>query len=214
MRNGAYHDYNTTAPRSEGVRGAVARQTVWRVNETAAACAPRGGSAPTLVVHRHPFSRPIRRLRVDAQIVDVGRKPEVPRVAVARGTLRLRPETVRAIAGRTIPKGDVLATAQVAALHAVKRTSELLPLCHPIPVSHARASFELGDDALHLTVTVEAHYRTGVEMEALTAAAIGLLCVWDMVKPLEKDDRGGYPDARLEDLHVVRKTKGAPGGAT
>ncbi|MBW3582588.1 MAG: cyclic pyranopterin monophosphate synthase MoaC [Euryarchaeota archaeon] len=144
-----------------------------------------------------------------ARIVDVATKPMVARTARARGRLRLRPSTVEAVKTGRVDKGDVIATARVAALQGVKRTPEWLPLCHSIPVTSAETDFVLEADGIVLEVTVGAHYRTGVEMEALTGTVAGLLCVWDMVKPLEKDDTGGYPDARLEDVRVVEKTKGA-----
>lgn len=145
-------------------------------------------------------------------IVDVGDKPEVPRRAVAAGRLTLRGETVEALRAGKVEKGDVLEAARTAALLAVKATPDLLPHCHPIPLTRADVAFALEDGeeegvgaGLEATVTVEATYRTGVEMEALTGVTVALLCAWDMVKPLEKDDDGQYPTARIEDVRVVEK---------
>lgn len=140
-------------------------------------------------------------------IVDVGRKDDVPRRAVAAGRLVLRPETLAAVAAGKVDKGDVLEAARTAALLAVKRTPDLLPHCHPIPLTAADVAFEVDEDAGALTVrvAVEATYKTGVEMEALTGVAVALLAAWDMVKPLEKDADGQYPTARIEDVRVVDK---------
>lgn len=141
-------------------------------------------------------------------IVEVGAKPEVDRTATAAGLLRLRPETVAALRAGKGPKGDPLPSAEVAALLAVKRTPDLLPHCHPIPVSGVDAAFRLHDDGIRGEVTVRARWKTGVEMEALAGVTVGLLCAWDMTKALEKDAHGQYPATRLEDVRVVRKEKG------
>ncbi|HVL88223.1 MAG TPA: cyclic pyranopterin monophosphate synthase MoaC [Candidatus Thermoplasmatota archaeon] len=143
-----------------------------------------------------------------ARMVDVGDKDLVARRAVAEGVLRLSARTVQAIRRGTIEKGDVVATATVAGLQAVKRTPETLPLCHPIPLTSAHVTLRLEKDRVVARCEVAAEYRTGVEMEALTGAAAALLCVWDMVKPLEKDARGQYPRTRIESLRVLEKRKG------
>jgi cyclic pyranopterin phosphate synthase len=145
-----------------------------------------------------------------AKIVDIGRKPDVKRRAVATGTILLRPATVRAIRDGRVEKGDVLASAEVAALHAMKSVWQVLPHCHPIPITAASVAFEVRADRVAATTSVEATYKTGVEMEALYGATVALLTVWDMVKSLEKDSRGGYPSARIEDVRVLEKTKGRP----
>ena len=142
-----------------------------------------------------------------AKIVDIGRKPDVRRRAVATGTILLRPTTVRAIRDGGIEKGDVLASAEVAALHAMKGLWQVLPHCHPIPITAATVAFDLRADRVIATTTVEATYKTGVEMEALYGATVALLTVWDMVKPLEKDSKGQYPSARIEDVRVLEKEK-------
>lgn len=145
---------------------------------------------------------------MDARIVDVGGKPRVRREAEARGFLALQRGTVEAIREGQVPKGDVLAVAQVAGLQAVKRTPDLLPLCHPIPLDGATVALALRDDGLECTCTARAMHTTGVEMDALTGCAVALLAAWDMVKALEKDAHGQYPTTALRDLRVVRKEKG------
>lgn len=142
-------------------------------------------------------------------MVDIGGKPDVRRRAVATGSIRLRPATVRAIRGRRVEKGDVLASAEVAALHAMKSVWQVLPHCHPIPITAASVAFDVRPGRIAVTTAVEATYKTGVEMEALYGASVALLTIWDMVKSKEKDSKGQYPSARIEDVHVVRKEKGA-----
>lgn len=144
-----------------------------------------------------------------ARIVDVGSKPVVRREAEARGLLALRRETLEAIRAGKVEKGDVLAAAQVAGLLAVKRTPELLPHCHPIPLSGASVELALVEQGVEARCVVRAEHTTGVEMDALTGCAIALLTVWDMVKALEKDAQGQYPTTALRELRVVRKEKGA-----
>ena len=143
-----------------------------------------------------------------AQMVDIGDKPEVARCATARGRLRLRPATAAAIASGEVPKGDPFATSRVAAIQAVKATPAILPLCHPLPISGVEVEFALDGAEVECRVTVSATYRTGVEMEALTGVMTGLLCVWDLVKPLEKDEAGQYPETRIHSVKVVEKLKG------
>ncbi len=142
------------------------------------------------------------------RMVDVSEKNDVPRVAVAEGFIRLRPETVRAIVENRIAKGNVLATANVAAVMAAKRTHELVPMCHPIPITSVRVDFEVLSDGVKVRCEVKSVSRTGVEMEALTAASVALLTIWDMVKSLEKDESGNYPSTRIEFVRVVKKVKG------
>ncbi|OGS64052.1 MAG: molybdenum cofactor biosynthesis protein C [Euryarchaeota archaeon RBG_19FT_COMBO_69_17] len=143
-----------------------------------------------------------------ARIVDIARKPDVPRRAVARGSIRLRPATLAAIRAGRVEKGDPLAAAEVAGLHALKSTWQVLPHCHPIPITSATVPLEASRDRVTCTATVEATYKTGVEMEALYGVAVALLTVWDMVKALEKDARGQYPAARIEGVRVISKGKG------
>ena len=141
------------------------------------------------------------------RIVDIGGKPEVARCATARGRLQLRPATAQAITKGEVPKGDPFATARVAAIQAVKATPTILPLCHPLSISGVEVEFALDGAEVECRVTVSATYRTGVEMEALTGVMAGLLCVWDLVKPREKDEAGQYPDTRIHTVEVVEKRK-------
>jgi len=143
------------------------------------------------------------------KMVDIGDKPIVSREAVAKGEIRLRPSTIAAIRAGRIEKGDVLATAKIAGIQAAKRTPELLPLCHPIPLTSVAVELEARDDRVLATTTVKANYRTGVEMEALAGTAAALLTVWDMVKAAEKDARGQYPATEIGSLRVVEKRKRA-----
>ncbi|MFC6953053.1 cyclic pyranopterin monophosphate synthase MoaC [Halorubellus litoreus] len=142
-----------------------------------------------------------------ASMVDVGDKPESARRAVARGRLALSPASVAAIRADDVEKGDVLATARIGAIQAVKHTWETIPLCHQIPITNVDTEFALDDDALSLTVAVETTGQTGCEMEALEGVTTGLNVVFDMVKAVEKDGDGGYPTAAIEDVRVVEKTK-------
>ncbi len=141
-------------------------------------------------------------------MVDVGGKPEVLREAVAEGFIKLRNETVERIRTGRVEKGDVFDVARVAAVLAAKRTSELVPLCHPLRLTDVEVGLEVVDDErVRTEVTVRAVERTGVEMEALVAASVALLTIWDMVKQYEKDEDGQYPVTRVEGVRVVRKVK-------
>ncbi|WP_323677191.1 cyclic pyranopterin monophosphate synthase MoaC [Halorubellus sp. PRR65] len=143
----------------------------------------------------------------EASMVDVGSKPETARRAVARGRLALSPASIAAIRADDVEKGDVLATARVGAIQAVKHTWETIPLCHQIPVTNVDVDFAVDDDAVALSVAVETTGKTGCEMEALEGVTTGLNVVFDMVKAVEKDDDGEYPTACVEDVRVVEKTK-------
>ncbi|WP_436927395.1 cyclic pyranopterin monophosphate synthase MoaC [Halosimplex amylolyticum] len=143
----------------------------------------------------------------EAQMVDVGDKPDTARRAVARGRIRLRPETVDAVRDNDVEKGDVLATARVGAIQAVKHTWETIPMCHQIPVTNVDTEFDLGEGHVELTVAVETTGKTGCEMEALEGVTTGLNVVWDMVKSAEKDAAGQYPETGIEGVEVVEKTK-------
>ena len=141
-----------------------------------------------------------------AQMVDVGGKADSKRRAVARGTIHLQPTTVAAIRENDVEKGDVLATARIGAIQAVKHTWEAIPMCHQIPITNVDTQFDVDDDRITLTVGVETHGKTGCEMEALEGVTTGLNVVWDMVKAAEKDDDGQYPQTRLTDVGIVEKT--------
>jgi cyclic pyranopterin phosphate synthase len=143
-------------------------------------------------------------------MVDVSGKAEVFREATAKGKIRLKPTTVNLIREEKIAKGNPLYTAKIAGVLAAKKTSELVPLCHPLPLTNVEVEVEIaGETVVEVTATVKTRAQTGVEMEALTAVSVGLLTVWDMVKQYEKDAAGQYPSTAIEDIHVVKKLKKA-----
>ncbi len=139
-----------------------------------------------------------------AQMVDVGAKPVTERVAVASATLRMQPATLRLIQAGRIGKGEVLAVARIAGVMAAKRTSELIPLCHPLPVEVAAIDFTPQRGALRIHATVKVSGKTGVEMEALTAVSVAALTVYDMCKAV---DRGMV----ITDLGLDEKRGGRSG---
>ena len=141
-------------------------------------------------------------------IINIGSKPVVERRATARGRVVLQEASKSAIESNSIKKGNVLEASTVAVLQAVKDTPRIIPHCHPIPLEGTKVSWHWDNTSLWCTVSVSAHYKTGIEMEALTGVAAGLLCAFDMVKSLEKDEDGQYPVARITDLEVVQKFKG------
>src|SRR5436309_16071414 len=135
-----------------------------------------------------------------ARMVDVGAKPVTARRAVARAVVRMAPATAAAVAAGDAPKGDVLGTARIAGIQAAKRTAELIPLCHPLPLSFVGVEGEIDTDTGEIALTAEARTTgpTGVEMEALTAAAVAALTVYDMIKGLERG-------ARIAEIALVEK---------
>ena len=143
-----------------------------------------------------------------ARMVDVGKKEVVRRVATAEGSLTLKEATAEEVRMGRIKKGDVLTASKLAGIQAAKATSSILPLCHQIPLTSVEVDIDVGDGCLKASCTVSAFYRTGVEMEALVGVAAALLNAWDMVKYLEKDSRGQYPDTNITDIRVVSKKKG------
>lgn len=140
-------------------------------------------------------------------MIDIGGKATVKRFAQARGEIQLRPRTVELIRQGKVEKGDVITVARVAGMNAVKSTSTLIPMCHPIPIDFVGFDFEPRNDSVECICQVKADYRTGVEMEALVGTATALLTIWDMVKYLEKDEAGQYPDTRITNIEVMEKTK-------
>jgi cyclic pyranopterin phosphate synthase len=130
-------------------------------------------------------------------MVDVGGKPQQRRRAVARAVVRMAPATAAQL--RALPKGDALATAQLAGIMAAKRTADLIPLCHPLPLTHIDVALELGDAQVEITAAVETTAQTGVEMEALTAASVAALTVYDMAKAVDKE--------MTFDVELVEKVK-------
>tara|TARA_B110000444_G_scaffold261562_1_gene315423 strand:+ start:21657 stop:22115 length:459 start_codon:yes stop_codon:yes gene_type:complete len=141
-------------------------------------------------------------------IVEIGQKPVVARNATARGRLNLQPKTKAAIIGGAVSKGNVLEASTIAAIQAVKETPRIIPHCHPIPLEGTKVTWSWEKNDLWCEVHVSAHYKTGIEMEALTGVAAGLLCAFDMVKSLEKDKDGQYPSTSISNLTVVDKFKG------
>jgi cyclic pyranopterin phosphate synthase len=141
-------------------------------------------------------------------MVDVSDKAEVFREATATGKIRLKPETVNLIKEGKIAKGNPLYTAKIAGVLAAKKTSELVPLCHLLPLTSVEVEAKIVEKtAVEVTATVKTKAQTGVEMEALAATSVGLLTIWDMVKQSEKDAAGQYPNTAIENIHVVRKLK-------
>lgn len=141
-------------------------------------------------------------------MVDISAKTEVLREAIASGRIYLRDETLRAIWKGSTVKGNVLATARVAATLAIKDTARIIPMCHPIPLGAITIEFEEGDGYIESIARVKSYGKTGVEMEALTGVSVALLTIWDMVKSAEKDKDGQYPVTRIEAIRVVEKRKG------
>jgi len=145
-----------------------------------------------------------------ARMVYIGKKPSVERRAVASGRIILKKETLNAIRKGDIKKGDVLPAAQLAGIQAAKHCPDIVPLCHPVPLTSVDVFLDVEDGCVSATCDVRAEYRTGVEMEALCGVAGALLCVWDMVKYLEKDVTGNYPSTAISDIRVLSKEKGGP----
>ena len=140
-------------------------------------------------------------------MVEVGDKPVIKRTALARGKIILNNETISLIEKGELKKGNVLTTAQIAAIQAVKSTSQMIPLCHPIPIGGVEVEFEVNSDSIQVTVEVRSTGKTGVEMEAITGVSVGLLTIWDMVKSVEKDENGQYPSTSITDIEVIKKEK-------
>lgn len=145
-------------------------------------------------------------------MVDITSKEIVYREAVAEGVIRLREETIKMVLEGRIEKGDVFTTSRIAAINAVKNTWNILPLCHNIPITHVQVDYKVIDgERIKVIVKVKTAAKTGVEMEALTGAAVALLNIWDMVKKYEKDPQGQYPHTRIEYIRVVSKKKAEAG---
>lgn len=140
------------------------------------------------------------------QMVDVGQKPDTERVAVARGEITMRLETLRLIVEKGVPKGDVLAVAQVAGIMAAKRVPELIPLCHPLLLTKVDIDFHVDETAsrIEITATVRSTGKTGVEMEALTAVSVAALTIYDMAKAVERT-------MRIGNIRLIRKSGGKSG---
>ena len=139
-------------------------------------------------------------------MVDVGAKPETERWAVARGVVVMSPDTFKAVRAGSLKKGDIRAVAEIAGVQAAKRTAELIPLCHNIPLSHVDVSVSLDEEipGVEITATVRTVAPTGVEMEALSAVSVAALTVYDMIKAIERS-------ARITDIRLIEKHGGASG---
>lgn len=151
--------------------------------------------------------------RRGVSMVDISEKEDVERVAVASGKIKLKNSTVEKIKSGSIKKGDVLGCAEIAAILAVKRTPDIIPLCHQIRIESVKVDFTMGDDDITATVSVKSVGKTGVEMDALHGLSVALLTIWDMVKSVEKDETGNYPHTRIEGIKVDKKEKRVISGA-
>ena len=141
-----------------------------------------------------------------AHMVDVGEKPETQREGIAKGAISMKPETLARIRSGQVAKGDVLTTARLAGIMAAKQTSSLIPMCHPIPITHIGVDFELDQQAssVLITATVRTVGRTGVEMEALTAVSVAALTIYDMCKSADRA-------MRIQNVRLVEKRGGRSG---
>ena len=140
-------------------------------------------------------------------MVEVGAKPDQKRRAVASGQIFLDETTIKMIQSEEIKKGNVLTTAQIAGIQAVKNTSSIIPLCHPLNLTGIEIDFDVESSVITCTCAVNTLGKTGVEMEAITGVSVALLTIWDMVKAVEKDEDGQYPDTRISDIKVIKKEK-------
>lgn len=146
--------------------------------------------------------------KIKVSMIDVTLKPATRREAEARGRIKLRKETLRLVKTGRVEKGDPLAVARFAGIMAAKKTSQLIPLCHPLPLDHVEVEVGIvGEEVVEVSTKVRADAKTGVEMEALTGTTIALLTVWDMVKMYEKDSEGQYPETEILQIRVERKVK-------
>lgn len=140
-------------------------------------------------------------------MVEVGNKANQKRKAIASGKILLDKKTIKLIQNEDIKKGNVLTTAQIAAIQAVKNTSSIIPLCHPLNLTGIEVDFEVKYDEIIAKCTVNTLGKTGVEMEAITGVTVALLTIWDMVKAVEKDEFGQYPNTRISDIQVIKKER-------
>ncbi|MHA1999777.1 MAG: cyclic pyranopterin monophosphate synthase MoaC [Promethearchaeota archaeon] len=144
---------------------------------------------------------------LDVKMVDVGNKPNVERIAVASGEIRLKVDTLQKIRENSLEKGDAITTSKIAAITAAKNTARILPLCHPLSLSNVTVDIRIVENKVIVTTKVKAIERTGVEMEALTATTVALLNIWDMTKMYEKDGDGQYPSTVIQNVKVEKKIK-------
>lgn len=141
-------------------------------------------------------------------MIDISEKEIITRIATASGKIKLSKTTVERVKNNQVKKGDVFTIAKVAAINAVKKVPELIPFCHPIPITYVEIDFGIENSTIiKCTCTVKSIARTGVEMEALTGVNIALLNIWDVVKMYEKDESGQYPSTVIYDIKVEKKIK-------
>ena len=140
-------------------------------------------------------------------MIDISDKGEVERVAVASGRIQLKRSTVEKITGGSTRKGNVLGCAEIAAILAVKKTPEVIPMCHQINIETVKVEFAVGETDIKASVFAKSVGKTGVEMDALHGLSVALLTIWDMVKAEEKDETGNYPHTRIEEIQVDKKEK-------
>jgi cyclic pyranopterin phosphate synthase len=144
---------------------------------------------------------------MEVEMTDISQKGRVFRKAVASGEIRLRKKTVELIRKGKVRKGDPIQIAKIAGIQAAKMTPQLIPLCHQIPLEDVQIDTKVVDSGIHVTATVISEGKTGVEMEALVAASVALLGIWDMVKAYEKNNAGQYPSTSIEQVKVLSKVK-------
>lgn len=141
-------------------------------------------------------------------MIDISNKDTILRIATASGIIKLKKDTLERIKKDNIKKGDVFTIAKVSAINAVKKVPDLIPFCHPIPISKVDVNFEFEKDTfIKVTCQVKSIAKTGVEMEALTGVSIALLNIWDVVKMYEKDETGQYPTTLISEIRVEKKIK-------
>ena len=141
-------------------------------------------------------------------MIDISSKKVVKREAKASGKIFLKKDTIEKIKNKEVKKGDVFENAKIAGINAVKQTQILIPHCHQIPINFADFEFKFNDDFIEVICDVRTEAKTGLEMESIVGVSIALNTVWDMVKYLEKDDNGQYPDTKITDIKIIKKVKG------
>lgn len=140
-------------------------------------------------------------------MIDISEKDTLIRIATASGRIKLKKETIKKIINKQVEKGDALTVAKVSAISAVKKVPDLIPFCHPIPITNIDLDFEIEDNIIKAICKVKSIAKTGVEMEALTGVSIALLNLWDVVKMYEKDKEGQYPYTQIFNIKVEEKIK-------
>lgn len=143
-------------------------------------------------------------------IVDISNKPKVRRESIATGLLILNKKSIDMIRKGEIKKGNVQEASTIAAIQAIKETSRIIPHCHNIPIEASNVNWKIEENGLRCTVSVISNWNTGVEMEALCGVSNGLLCALDMLKSVEKDSNGQYPNTLITDIRIVKKIKEQP----